>query len=223
MEVKAILFDMDGILMDSEYYYMHGTVQWMKELGYNKDEKALYTIIGTTMDQTYDMLSAFLDHRYTKDELKAINEDYFLVKHPLRPKDIMFDHVKEVLDKLKKMNIKLAVCSSSPKDTIVVSLSDMGIIDDFDIICCSENFEYPKPSPDIYLHAMDKLHVNKENTIVYEDSTIGIKAGVASGALCIAREDKRFNQDQSEAGMLVKDIVELLEFVEKENGRNIEN
>ena len=41
MEVKAILFDMDGILMDSEYYYMHGTVQWMKELGYNKDEKAL--------------------------------------------------------------------------------------------------------------------------------------------------------------------------------------
>ena len=124
---------------------------------------------------------------------------------------------------LKKMNIKLAVCSSSPKDTIVVSLSDMGIIDDFDIICCSEDFEYPKPSPDIYLHAMDKLHVNKENTIVYEDSTIGIKAGVASGALCIAREDKRFNQDQSEAAMMVKDIVELLEFVEKENGRNIEN
>ena len=77
MEVKAILFDMDGILMDSEYYYMHGTVQWMKELGYNKDEKALYTIIGTTMDQTYDMLSAFLDHRYTKDELKAINEIIF--------------------------------------------------------------------------------------------------------------------------------------------------
>ena len=39
MEVKAILFDMDGILMDSEYYYMHGTVQWMKELGYNKDDE----------------------------------------------------------------------------------------------------------------------------------------------------------------------------------------
>lgn len=223
MEIKAILFDMDGILMDSEYYYMHGTVQWMKELGYNKDEQLLYSIIGTTMDKTYEMLSEFLDHKYTKEQLKEINEDYFLVKHPLRPKEIMFDHVKEVLDKLKMMNIKLAVCSSSPMDGIKSALNDMGIIDDFDIICCSEDFDYPKPSPDIYLHAMDKLHVDKSNAIVYEDSTIGIKAGVTSGAYCIAREDKRFNQDQSEADLLVKDILELLEFVEKENGRNIEN
>lgn len=223
MEIKAILFDMDGILMDSEYYYMHGTVQWMKELGYNKDEQLLYSIIGTTMDGTYEMLADFLDHKYTKEQLKEINENYFLVKHPLKPKEIMFDHVKEVLDKLKMMNIKLAVCSSSPKGTINRALQDMEIIDDFDIICCSEDFDYPKPSPDIYLHAMDKLHVDKSNAIVYEDSTIGIKAGVASGAYCIAREDKRFNQDQSEADLLVKDIVELLEFVEKENGRNIEN
>lgn len=223
MEIKAILFDMDGILMDSEYYYMHGTVQWMKELGYNKDEQLLYSIIGTTMDKTYEMLADFLDHKYTKEQLKEINEEYFLSKHPLKPKEIMFDHVKEVLDKLKMMNIKLAVCSSSPKGTINSALEDMGIIDDFDIICCSEDFDYPKPSPDIYLHAMDKLHVDKSNAIVYEDSTIGIKAGVASGAYCIAREDKRFNQDQSEADLLVKDIVELLEFVEKENGRNIEN
>lgn len=223
MEIKAILFDMDGILMDSEYYYMHGTVQWMKELGYNKDEQLIYSIIGTTMDKTYEMLSEFLDYKYTKEQLKTINEDYFLVKHPLKPKEIMFDHVKEVLDKLKMMNIKLAVCSSSPMDGINSALNDMGIIDDFDIICCSEDFDYPKPSPDIYLHAMDKLHVDKHNAIVYEDSTIGIKAGVASGAYCIAREDKRFNQDQSEADLLVKDIVELLEFVEKENGRNIKN
>lgn len=220
MNIKAILFDMDGVLMDSEYYYMNGTLSWMKEHGYQKEDSLVYKLIGTTMAQTYDLLYDLMDGRYTKEVLEDLNETYFK-EHPLNVKEIMFDGVEDVLIELHKMGIKCALCSSSSLNAIHAHLSTMGIDKYFDVISSSESFSRAKPYPDIYLAAMEKLQVSANECIVYEDSRIGISAGVSSGAYCIAREDNRFGQDQSQAALIVKDIKELLEFVRVNNGRDI--
>jgi beta-phosphoglucomutase-like phosphatase (HAD superfamily) len=87
-------------------------------------------------------------------------------------------------------------------------LSSMKIIELFDVLLSGEDFERPKPDPDIYLHAMKKLNIKPEQCVIYEDSNLGIRAGLASGAITIARIDNRFNQNQSMASYQVKDINE---------------
>lgn len=213
--IKAILFDMDGVLMDSEYYYHFGTYTWMKRLGFEGDHQELNKLIGTTMATTYDMLYDMFDGKYTKEELAKINEKYFGEEDPLDCKKIMFANVKECLVSFRQMGLKLALCSASPMKTIMDNLRQMEIENLFDCIVSGDDFERSKPDPMIYLYAMDKLHVTSEECIVYEDSTIGIAAGKASKAFCIARKDDRFGQDQSQADMLVNGIEELLEYVRK--------
>lgn len=213
--IKAILFDMDGVLIDSEYYYHFGTYKWMKRLGFKGDHQELNKLIGTTMATTYDMLYDMFDGKYTKEELAKINEKYFGEEDHLDCKKIMFANVKECLVSFRQMGLKLALCSASPMNTIMDNLRQMEIEDLFDCIVSGDDFERSKPDPMIYLYAMDKLHVTSEECIVYEDSTIGIAAGKASKAFCIARKDDRFGQDQSQADMLINDINELLDYVRK--------
>ena len=213
--IKAILFDMDGVLIDSEYYYHFGTYKWMKRLGFKGDHQELNKLIGTTMATTYDMLYEMFDGKYTKEELAKINEKYFGEEDPLDCKKIMFANVKECLVSFRQMGLKLALCSASPMNTIMDNLRQMEIENLFDCIVSGDDFERSKPDPMIYHYAMDKLHVTSEECIVYEDSTIGIAAGKASKAFCIARKDDRFGQDQSQADMLINDINELLDYVRK--------
>lgn len=211
--IKAVLFDMDGCLFDSEYYYMTGTLDWMKKYGYTGSDSDVYQIIGTTMNQTYEILYHLMDGKLTLEEIIKINNDYFDIDHPLDCKKIMFDGVKEVIDELKKLGIKFALCSSSPKKTIVSNLIAMDIYDDFELITSSEDFSRPKPFPDIYLAAKDHLKLDNEECVVYEDSKLGIEAGVSAKIFTIARKDERYNQDQSHADLIVNDIKELLEYI----------
>jgi beta-phosphoglucomutase-like phosphatase (HAD superfamily) len=93
----------------------------------------------------------------------------------------------------------------------------MGIRDLFDFIETVENVKRPKPAGDIYELAARELGVDKADCIVYEDSTLGIEAGKRAGIFTVAREDKRYNQDQSHADLIVKDIQELTEWIRREN------
>lgn len=216
--IKAILFDMDGILFDSEKYYMEGTIIQMKEYGYDGDIKDIYRIIGTSMSETYDILYELLDKRVPRDLIIKNNEKYFLIDHPLDYKALMFDGIEESLKELKEHNIKCAVCSSSPKETINEALKEMGIDNYFDVIISSDEMPKPKPSPDVYLEAQKKLGVEKSECIVYEDSKLGVEAGKNAGICTIGRRDDRFYQDISEADGFVDDIYELMELIRKENG-----
>lgn len=207
---------MDGILYDSEAWYMRGTVELMRSYGYTGEEEKIYAVIGTTMAGTFRILDDLLDHKVPMEKLMADNDQYFLVDHPLNYKTIMFKGVPEELKRLKDHGLKLACCSSSPMQTILDSLDAMGIREDFTFIESGENVPKAKPAPDIYLLAMQALNLKPEDCIVYEDSAAGIKAGKQAGCKVIAREDRRFNQDQSHADLIVKDIQGMVHAVLKE-------
>lgn len=216
--IKAVLFDMDGILFDSEKHYMAGTIEQMKAYGYRGDIKDIYRIIGTSMKETYEILYELLDRKVELDTIIKNNEKYFLEDHPLDYKELMFDGVEEVVKELKDKEIRLAVCSSSPKETILEALSEMGIKDYFEVVISSDEVSKSKPEPDVYLKAVELLEIEKEDCIVYEDSRLGVEAGINAGIYTIGRRDDRFYQDISEADYIVNDIYELREWIRKENG-----
>ena len=217
MMIKAVLFDMDGILYDSEYFYMKGTIDQMHRYGYTGNDEDIYAVIGTTMEQTYDILYHLLDGKVPLDTIRENNEHYFTAEHPLDYREIMFPGVKEALEELRSMGIRAAVCSASPIDIILESLQIMEIESLFDFAESADNVEHPKPAPDIYLLAQKELGVEKENCAVYEDSTLGIEAGKRAGIFTVARRDDRFHQDQSRADLIVNDIQSLVEWIRKEN------
>lgn len=215
--IKAVLFDMDGILLDSESFYMQGTISQMKSWGYQGSIEKIYTIIGTSMEETYDILYHLLNGKKPKEEIAQENELYFTKKNPIRAKEVMFSDVPEALEMLKNKGIQMAVCSSSPYETVMNMLEDMGIQSYFDYIESGENLAHFKPDPDIYLEALRRLKVDASEAIVYEDSQIGIQAGKNAGMITIAREDLRYGQDQSQADFCVKNIKELVRWIERVN------
>jgi HAD superfamily hydrolase (TIGR01509 family) len=214
---KAVLFDMDGILYDSEAYYMKGTIEQMRAYGYEGPAEKIYAVVGTTMDGTYQILHDLLGGRVSKEQLEKGNDYYFGVLHPLDYRSIMFPGVPEQLKRLQDAGIRLACCSSSPEKTILDSLDAMGIRPFFSFVESGENVHHPKPDPEIYLLAMQSLGLQPQDCAVYEDSETGIASGRAAGCFTIARRDTRFHQDQSGADLLVADIREMADTVLKEN------
>lgn len=214
--IKAILFDMDGILYDSEGFYYDGNYNQLVELGYTGKKEALLDGVGLTVDGIINLYYELLEHKVSKEEIRRTNDEYY-EKHPLMSKDLMFEHIPEMVQKLHQDGYKLACCSSSPLSVIEQSLEEMNIRSYFDYVQSGEEIRAPKPAADIYLLACDALDVKKEECVVYEDSDKGIEAGKNAGMFVIARRDTRFKQTQSKADVIVDDIVEMVHYVERMN------
>lgn len=214
--IKAILFDMDGILFDSEGFYFEGNYEQLVELGYKGKKEALLDGIGRTVDGLIDLYYELLNHQYSKEEIRRVNDEYYET-HVIDCKKLMFEHVPEMVRKLHADGYKLACCSSSPLKVIEQCLQEMGIREYYDYVQSGEEIRAPKPAPDIYELARDALNVKTEECIVYEDSDTGIKAGKNAGMFVIARKDERFRQSQKKADIIVNNIVEMVEYVERKN------
>lgn len=223
--IKAILFDMDGILYDSEKFYLDGNYEQLCELGYTGSKEALIAGVGRTVNGLYELYYDLLDHKVPISEIKRTNDLYY-ENHPLDYKKIMFDGIQEMTKKLHEEGSKLACCSSSPLWVIEDSLKEMEIRNYFDYVQSGEELEHAKPYPDIYLEASRSLQVDKDECIVYEDSDIGIEAGKRAGMFVVARKDDRFNQTQEKADLIVDSVYELVSYIERKNaayGRSNQN
>ena len=218
MAWKAVLFDMDGILFDSEKFYYDGNYNHLVGLGYTGEKEALLDGVGRTLDGIVDLYYELLNHTVSKEEIRKTNDAYY-DSHPICVKDLMFDHIPEMVKKLHDDGYKLACCSSSAFNEIEYSLKEMGIRKYFDFIESSEEIAHPKPAGDIYELASAALGVSKDECIVYEDSDKGIAAGKNAGMFVIARRDNRFKQTQKEADLIVNDVVEMVEEVERMNAK----
>ncbi len=180
--IKAILFDMDGVLIDA------------KDWHYEALNKAL-GLFGIEISR-YDHLHTF-DGLPTKVKLKMLSELYYLpeqlhefvnqMKQKYTAQMIherchpMFHH-EYALSKLHKAGYRLAVCSNSMRSTIELMMEKSMLIDYLDLIVSNEDVKRAKPDPEMYQTAISKFGLKPEECIVVEDNPNGIAAGKASGA-----------------------------------------
>lgn len=180
--IKAILFDMDGVLIDA------------KDWHYEALNKAL-GLFGIEISR-YDHLHTF-DGLPTKVKLKMLSEQYYLpeqlhgfvnqMKQKYTAQMIhekchpMFHH-EYTLSKLHNAGYKIAVCSNSIRSTIELMMEKSMLIDYLDLIVSNEDVKKAKPDPEMYLTAISKFGLKPEECIVVEDNPNGIAAGKASGA-----------------------------------------
>lgn len=180
--IRAILFDMDGVLIDA------------KEWHYEALNKAL-GLFGIEISY-YDHLNTF-DGLPTKIKLQMLSEQYYLPKElhdfindmkQVYTKDIVYQkchpmfHHEYALSKLHSEGFKIAVCSNSIRSSIELMMEKSGLKQYIDLIISNEDVEKSKPNPEMYIKAMECFGVTPNECVVVEDNPKGILAGKNSGA-----------------------------------------
>lgn len=208
--VKAVIFDMDGIIIDSEPLHLSIEEDIFKKLGISIAYEEHNTFIGTTSHYMWDKIKT--NHNLTEslEELVELDRNTYLdfLNDALDLQPI--NGVKELIIDLHKNNIKLAVASSSPLNVIEKVLSLFEIRNYFDYIVTGDYVSKSKPEPDIFLYAGEKLDVDSKECVVIEDSHNGVLAAKKANMKCIGYKNiNSGNQDLSKADIIIDDFNDI--------------
>lgn len=182
---RAVIFDMDGVLVDSEpLHFEINKIVLKKKFGIELDYEYYRQYIGSTVTFMWEkMMKDFSIEGYSVDELFGMSE--IVKKRLLSEKG--YPEVPGAVSFVKSLTgkYKLAVASSSSLANIMRNMEQLGLSDDFDKLVSGVGMKRPKPAPDIFLRAAEELGALPSECIVIEDSENGTKAAKAAGMACI--------------------------------------
>lgn len=214
MNKKVVIFDMDGVLIDSEPVYLQMFREFLEKNGCTVDERILKAIAGASAKQTWvymaEMWKAHIEPEALHQEFRRQYPDFQI---PYR--EVLFAGVKELLEKLRSNGIRIALASSSSKRSIHRMLDETGLKSYFSWIVSGEMFRESKPDPEIYLHMLECIGLPAKDCVAVEDSTYGIQAAKAAGLDAIAVKDTRFSYEQGAADYLIEKTADLSELLEQ--------
>lgn len=210
--MKAVVFDMDGVIVDSEPANLKQLADFMKTYGVVPDDAFLHSLVGSSISYTAIQCTKVMKQTWSEQEFNTQLDAYALA-HPVVYKSIIREGIKETLLQLHKNGFRTAIASSAPLMNIQRMLQECDLVEAFDIVLSGEMFAESKPNPEIYLKAAEKLGCLPEECIAVEDSHFGIEAGLRAGMRTIAFEDQRFGTDQSKANEKINNIKELLDLL----------
>lgn len=180
----SVLFDMDGVLVDSEHVINEAAILGLAEYGVNAMPEDFIPFVGTGEDRYIGGVSRKYDVEYKVEMKHRVYQIYLEI---VAEKIKIFSGVIELLQSLREMGVKTALASSADKIKIIANLEAAKIpLTFFDAIISGDDVENKKPSPDIYLLAAERIGVKYEDCIVVEDALNGIVAAKAAGMRCIA-------------------------------------
>lgn len=195
-DFRAYLFDCDGTIADSMPLHY---IAWKKALGeWNcaLDEERFYAWGGVPPAEIVAMLNSMHGLAMPVEEVATRKENlYFELLPRLEP-------VAEVLEHIEAMHgiLPFAVVSGSTHESVVNSLTAIGLLDKFDLIVGSEEYARSKPAPDAYLTAAQRLGVAPRDCLVFEDTSLGIQAATAAGMQSVRVPSPMERRQGTEAG-----------------------
>lgn len=187
-DFDAVVFDMDGVIFDSERATMNCWIELAEKYDIKNIEKPYLACTGTTDKRTREiMIEAYGDDfpydEYAKEASKMYHERYDGGRLPVKI------GVYEILEFLKLKNKKIALASSTKRQKVINQLRDAGILDYFDEIVTGDMVEKSKPDPEIFLLACDRLNVSYNRAYAIEDSYNGVRAAYRGGLIPIMVPD----------------------------------
>ena len=226
--IKAVIFDQDGVLVDSEPVYIKCFKDFLDANDIHLDLEEIYTLAGCSGEMEKILLAKWWNQakgdNLSPQEVYKMCERFWEVtgaEKNFSYKDIPNPHVKEVISTLKKDGYIVAIASSSPMDNIKHVAKEIGVSSYIDLIVSGHMFKESKPNPEIYNYTVSKLGLDKEECLVIEDSTDGIQAAKAAGLVTVAKKDDRFSYNQSPADYKIDDLIEILDIVKMKNENSV--
>lgn len=182
--VRAIVFDLDGLLVDTEPIFAEVARRVLQRRGLTLVPEVLHGMIGTPARQA---LRVFGDHYALPDaveDLMAECSELFFVVLGDKPAPLM-PGALELLDRLERNDLPKAIATSSRADYVKKILAPHAVLDRFSFVLTADDVVRGKPSPDIYQKAAGRLGCPPSQVLVLEDSVNGLKAAKAAGAWCM--------------------------------------
>ncbi len=214
--MKAVIFDMDGLMFDTEKVFAMAWDYVGEEMGLGKAGYMGLKTLGLNVEKTRQVWREEFGDKYDEDTMKKLTKE-FLTKYYSENGVPVKKGLYILLDYLKSKDYKLAVASSSSKREVEEHMKDAGVYDDFDVIVCGDMVNKSKPEPDIYLKACEALKVNAEECYALEDSKNGLLSAYRAGCKVIMVPDLWQPDEEIEGILLAKcnDLEAVKEFLEK--------
>lgn len=182
-KIKAIIFDMDGVIFDTEMVYLKVWSKIFEKYGYKMTKEIYISVLGTGRENVKKVFVNNYGSNLPIDDMYK-EKDENLAKE-IEKGVALKAGAYEILKYLKENDFKIALATSAISKRAFKQLKQANIYRFFDAVVCRDEVEKTKPNPDIFLKAADKLNVNKSECIVIEDSSAGIKAAFNAGMIPI--------------------------------------
>ena len=207
--LKAVIFDMDGVLIDSEPVHMEAFKMLMDTLKIEFDKEYYLQFVGSTTDYMWAKVIKDFNLSLTDDELMKMSDEFVRKINGNSGYPIM-KGAKELINNIWESGIKLAVASSSGIYRIEETVKKLGVYEKFDVLVSGKTVKNPKPAPDTFLKAAELLSVSPDECIVIEDSLNGMKAAKNANMVCVMYENLSMGRvDASYADYIIQGFEEL--------------
>jgi beta-phosphoglucomutase len=205
MKIEAVLFDMDGVLLESERFINEAGVLMFREKGYEVDPDDFLEFTGMGEDRYLGGVAEKYHIPFNADKDKARTYDIYasLVMNNIDP----LPGVRNFIHKCKTRGLKIAVATSADHVKMLINLKEIDIpVATFDATVDGLEIEHKKPSPDIFLKAAAKLDVDPSHCLVVEDAISGVKSAKAAGARVLALTTTFSKEELAEADWIAKNL-----------------
>jgi beta-phosphoglucomutase len=208
--IRGVLFDMDGVLLNSEEFITHAGVLMFREKGFEVKESDFKSFTGMGENRFLGGVAEKYGIPFELEKDKA--RTYAIYEQITRGKLQPLKGVREFLDRCRKKQLKLAVATSTDEIKMRINLRETGLKEElFDTLVNGLEVEHKKPHPEIYQLAATRLGLIPSSCLVVEDAISGMIAAKAAGCKCLAITSSFRTEEFVQADWVVKDLTEAPE------------
>lgn len=203
---KAVIFDMDGVIVFSESHYRKRRKLFFNNYGIPLTDEFQEKLVGSNSRDMFGMLVEDPEKR------AGLMEQYaaFRATYPIDYREIFNAEMVPTLEALAKRGTRLAVASSSSLENIRHILAENQILSYFELLVSGDLFQQSKPNPEIYHYTVNRLGLKTEECLVVEDSSIGIAAAVGANLDVLA-----LNNDDPQATKCIHSVCDILKYMDR--------
>lgn len=211
MSYTGIIFDMDGILIDSEPFWRQAEIEVFATVGIHLTEQQCVETMGLRIDEVVAIRAPGHDHSVLAEAIVARVEE--LVQHKGRP----LPGAREILEWIREKNIPCGLATSSSYRLLESTLKALNLRSYFPVVSSAQDELYGKPHPAVYIQAASKLGIEPSRCLAIEDSVNGVIAAKAAGMGVVAIPEPAFCNDPGfvVADLKLSSLLELLAKLQK--------
>ncbi len=205
--IKGVLFDMDGVLVDSEEYICQAGIEMFREKGMAVTGEDFRPFTGMGEDRYLGGVAEKYGIPFDADRDKARTYDIYreIVHGKLNALPGVFDFI----EKCRKLGLRMAVASSADEIKVITNLEEIGLAPSlFGVVINGQQVERKKPFPDIFLKASAQINLGPRQCLVVEDAVSGVKAAKEAGCRCLALTTSFSASELSAADWIARDLSE---------------
>ncbi len=204
----AVIFDMDGVLTDTEPCHLAAEKLLFKEFDIDLPTAYLQTFMGSSMKRIFNIIIHDYQLDTTVDYLVPIYEKYIASLY--HENAILMPGVLDLLNAIYQSEIPVGLASSSSHQLISIILEKFELKPYFKSVVSGHDVRHTKPAPDIFLKTADLLKIDPTQCLVIEDSANGVHAAKRAGMICVGfKSPNSGNQDLSDADLIIQKLSEL--------------